>query len=91
MTEWPTVDEVIAQWSEGVGCVAEPSPTLHPSMLPAVLPGGAPGRSTEVEQSPHEAAAPSVDPRLWRGVAFAIVPSAVLWAGIVWVAWRVAS
>lgn len=35
MTEWPTVDEVIAQWNEGHGCVAEPSPSLHPALLPA--------------------------------------------------------
>jgi hypothetical protein len=48
MTEWPTIDEVIARWQEGVGAPAEPSPVVHPSMLPPVDVVAVPGTSWQV-------------------------------------------
>lgn len=134
MTEWPTVDQVIADWAEGVGCVAEPSPTLHPSIptpdvvnVPGTpyqvirradatfdvwdgyrwvsqghdtlsaayaaaldLPRGASRETAGVERRCGYTAAPPVDPRLWRGIAYALVPSLIIWAGIIWCVWRFA-
>lgn len=127
MTEWPTVDQVIADWAEGHGAPAERM-AMHPSlpvwaadvddegrwtvtrdgrtvwagmtgtvedmvrlleqMRRTDLPRGASRETAGVERRCGYTAAPPADHRLWRGIAYALVPSLVLWAGIIWCVWR---
>lgn len=124
MTEWPTADQVIADWAEGHGAPVERL-SMHPSLpvwaahpddegrwtvtrdgrtvwagmtgtvedmvrlLEQMRRTDLPMRETAgVERQVVAAAAPPADPRLWRGIAYALVPSLALWAGIIWCVWR---
>ena len=41
--------------------------------------------STHAQVTPSHLPAPTVSARFWKGLAFAVLPSIALWAGLIWV------